>query len=34
MVEEIDIFLPDYKIGIECDGIYWHSEKFKDKNII
>ena len=29
--EEIDIFLPDYKIGIECDGIYWHCEKFKDK---
>ena len=29
---EIDIFLPDYKIGIEYDGLIWHSEKFgKDK---
>jgi hypothetical protein len=23
---EIDIFLPDKKIGIECDGLFWHSE--------
>lgn len=23
---EIDIVLPDIKIGIECDGLYWHSE--------
>lgn len=23
---EIDIFLPDYNIGIEYNGIYWHSE--------
>lgn len=22
---EIDIYLPDYKVGIEYDGIYWHS---------
>jgi Zn finger protein HypA/HybF involved in hydrogenase expression len=30
---EIDIFLPDFNIGIEFDGIYWHSElKGKDKN--
>lgn len=22
---EIDLYFPDYKIGIEVDGIYWHS---------
>lgn len=27
--QEIDIFLPDYNIGIEVDGLYWHSEQFK-----
>ncbi len=30
--EEIDIYLPDFKIGIECDGIYWHSEIAGNKN--
>ena len=29
---ELDIYLPDYNIAIEFDGIYWHSELFKDKN--
>ena len=29
---EIDIFIPDYKIGIEYNGLKWHSEKFRDKN--
>jgi hypothetical protein len=29
---EIDIYLPDYKLGIEFDGLYWHSDLFKDKN--
>ena len=30
---EIDIFIPSLKIGIEFDGLRWHSEKFKnDKN--
>lgn len=24
---EIDIYLPDYKIGIEYNGVYWHSEQ-------
>ena len=28
---EIDIYIPDLKIGIEFNGIYWHSEKFKNK---
>jgi hypothetical protein len=23
--KEIDIYLPDYKLGIEFDGLYWHS---------
>lgn len=26
--KEIDIYLPDYKIGIEYDGLVWHSEKY------
>lgn len=31
--KEVDIFLPNLNIGIECDGVYWHSEKKgKDKN--
>lgn len=30
--KEIDIYIPDSKIGIECDGLYWHSDKFCDKN--
>ncbi len=29
---EIDIFLPELKIGFEFNGLYWHSNKFKDKN--
>jgi hypothetical protein len=28
---EIDIYLPDLKIGFEFNGLYWHSEKFKGK---
>lgn len=28
---EIDIFIPSLNIGIECDGLYWHSDKFIDK---
>ncbi len=24
--KEIDVFLPQLNFGIECDGIYWHSE--------
>lgn len=31
--QELDIFLPDQKIAIELNGIYWHSEEHgKDKN--
>lgn len=29
---EIDIYLPDLKIGFEFNGLYWHSEKFLTKN--
>lgn len=30
---ELDIYMPELKIGIEFNGIYWHSEKKKpDKN--
>jgi hypothetical protein len=31
--KEIDIYLPDHNIGIEINGLYWHSEECgKDKN--
>ena len=30
--KEIDIFLPDEKIGIEFNGLYWHSEESKDND--
>ena len=30
--KEIDIFLPQYNIGIECDGLRWHNELHKDKD--
>jgi hypothetical protein len=29
---EIDVYLPDLNLGFEFNGIYWHSEKMKDKN--
>lgn len=29
---EIDIFIPDLKLGFEFNGLYWHSELFKEKN--
>jgi very-short-patch-repair endonuclease len=30
--KEIDIYIPDHKLGIEFDGIYWHSNLFLNKN--
>lgn len=30
--KEIDIYLPDLKLGIEFNGNYWHSELFKKSN--
>lgn len=29
---EIDFYLPDYKLGFEINGNYWHSEHMKDKD--
>jgi hypothetical protein len=26
----IDIYVPKFKIGIEYNGVFWHSEKFRD----
>jgi hypothetical protein len=28
---ELDIFIPDKKIALEYNGLYWHSEIYKDK---
>lgn len=28
---QIDIYLPDIKLAIEFNGVYWHSEAYKDK---
>jgi G:T-mismatch repair DNA endonuclease (very short patch repair protein) len=28
----LDIYIPEKKLAIEFNGIYWHSEVFKDKN--
>ena len=28
---EIDIYLPDHKLAIEINGVYWHNELFKHK---
>lgn len=28
--KEIDVYIPSKNIGIEIDGVYWHSEKFRD----
>lgn len=27
---ELDFYLPEYKLAIEMNGLYWHSELFKD----
>ena len=29
---ELDIYIPSHKIAIEINGIYFHSDKFIDKN--
>jgi hypothetical protein len=29
---EIDILLPGLKLGFEFNGVFWHSDKFKNKN--
>lgn len=30
--KELDIYLPDYKLGIEFNGLYWHSDKWQNDN--
>jgi hypothetical protein len=30
---EIDVYIPSYKLGIELNGLYWHTEEHKDKNL-
>ena len=30
-VLEIDVYLPDMKLGFEFNGLYWHSEKYKNR---
>jgi len=30
--KEIDIYIPSHKIGIEFNGLYWHSDLHKDSN--
>jgi len=29
---ELDIFIPEFNLAIEYNGLYWHSEDFLDKN--
>jgi very-short-patch-repair endonuclease len=29
---ELDIYLPELKLAIEFNGLYWHSELYKEKN--
>ncbi len=28
---EVDIWLPKYKVAVEYHGLYWHSERFREK---
>jgi hypothetical protein len=30
--KELDIYLPEYKIAFEFNGLYWHSDIYKGKN--
>ena len=29
---ELDVYIPEFNLGIEINGSYWHSERFKGKN--
>jgi len=29
---ELDVYVPSLKIGIEFNGVYWHSDKYKEKS--
>ena len=30
--KEIDVYLPDIKLGFEFNGVYWHSDVYKEKS--
>ena len=30
--KELDIYIPQKKVAVECDGLYWHCDLMKDKN--
>jgi len=30
--QEIDVYIPEHSIGIEYNGLYWHSELYKDND--
>ena len=30
--KEIDLLIPEAKIGVEFDGLYWHSDEYKDRS--
>ena len=30
--KQLDLYIPSKKLAIEIDGVYWHCNKFKDKN--
>ncbi len=30
--QELDIFIPDYSLAIEFNGLFWHSDKFIENN--
>lgn len=30
--QELDIYIPEKKVAIEVDGLYWHCDDYKDKN--
>ena len=32
MCKELDLYYPEKRIAVEFNGIYWHSEKFKDQD--
>lgn len=29
---EIDVYLPEHKLGVEYNGLYWHSEEYREKD--
>jgi len=29
---ELDIYIPELKLGVEFNGLYWHSDVFREKN--